>query len=95
MPSRGSDTPPLGSGLTEQEGDQNMDYMQDVEQARQAVEAAMKELEPLQSNMPDGADKLRVLNATTHLVTASLALNFRKPGVPCRLDFVAATPAAS
>lgn len=72
--------------------EQDMDYMQDVEQARQALEAAMQELEPLRASMPDGADKLRVLNATTHLVTASLALNFRAPGVPSRLDFVATTP---
>lgn len=65
------------------------DYMKEVQEAQRLLQDALRELEPLGQTMPAGRKKLRVLSATTLLVNALLALNFRPPVVPCRLDFVA------
>ena len=65
-----------------------MNYMSEVKKAQESVQQAKEELHLLTDSMPDGPQRLQVLNAITHLITASVALNYRPPAVPCRLDFV-------
>jgi len=65
-----------------------VDYMPEIKKAQAAIAAACELQVSLLKSMPPGRQQLDLATIGLHLVTASVALGFREPGVPCRLDFV-------
>lgn len=59
------------------------DYMNNINEARGAIEAAMEAIQPLVGS------SLAAAQVGAYLTTAMCALLVRQPAVPCRLDFIA------